>query len=118
MSRTIAEDTRCFTARGVIAAGAKPGMTAFRMANAEGFEALIKLLWQPVHFGGYRLFLLCPRCSGKSKNIYAAERGLACQKCQGLANRTENLSRPQRKRVKLEKVMKAAGCDTPSLLLP
>ena len=64
--------------------------------------ALAVLEWNPCHFGGYRPYFQCPRCTGRCCILYRlrTDAGSAdiygCQKCLGMVHAVENEGKLER----------------------
>lgn len=62
----------------------------------------------PCHFGGARLWFLCPRCGVRSSVLHLKSPGVACRACHGLVYRTQRLGvcgRSWTKQRKIERML-------------
>lgn len=78
---------------------------------------LARVEWKSCHFGGYRPYFRCPRCSGRCCLLYRfriQENGAAlygCQKCLGMVHPVENEGRLERAVRRNNKVLNRQGYD-------
>jgi hypothetical protein len=63
----------------------------------------------PMHFGGHREWLVCPRCRKRFAILYLADRYFACRRCNGLFYQTNHEHRAGRNLIKAERLWKRAG---------
>lgn len=62
-------------------------------------EWLVPLDRTPARYGGYRRWLVCPRCGSRRQSLYVCpdpRGGVACMKCLGLRYESQHESRRQR----------------------
>ncbi len=64
----------------------------------------------PQHFGGERLYFICPRCHRNCMVLYGGAY-FRCRKCQGLAYASQNEDAVDRLRRKAEKIRRRLGDD-------
>lgn len=51
---------------------------------------------QPVHFGGRRIFLVCPMCNQRRKQLYISQSEIGCRKCQCLHYKSQSKTQTER----------------------
>ncbi|MBU6165958.1 MAG: hypothetical protein KGQ52_07475 [Alphaproteobacteria bacterium] len=64
-------------------------------ADWNSVREAVRLEWQPCHYGGYRPWLTCPRCSRRVGVLWGGERFL-CRHCHRVAYPSQNESRLDR----------------------
>ncbi|NOI67780.1 hypothetical protein [Vibrio sp. 99-8-1] len=62
------------------------------LLKGQGRRHRIKLIHQPVNFGGSRIYLMCPYCGKNRKQIYFIAGYAACRCCHGLHYRCQSES--------------------------
>ena len=67
----------------------------------------IKIIRKPCHYGGSRLFFVCPRC-GATVMTVSITGGVGCRHCLKLAYRSENADRVGRLKLKADKAERKA----------
>lgn len=71
----------------------------------KNFTQTATLNHQPVHFGGYRAFLVCSTCGSNRKRLYILNHTLACRECHNIHYKAQS-KRPLDR--KLDKYYKLA----------
>lgn len=69
------------------------------------FEHDISLVRQSAHYGGERLYLACPKCQSKRKQIYFVDGVAACRSCHVLHYKSQSESSKERKYRKLDRLL-------------
>jgi len=54
-----------------------------RLPTRQGFDvtARIRFTTTPLHFGGCRVWMLCPRCDGRTRVMFAGYGKIGCRRC-------------------------------------
>src|SRR5258705_13052070 len=54
-----------------------------KLPTGHGFDitARIKFTTKPLHFGGYRVWMVCPRCTGRNRVMFAGLGKIGCRRC-------------------------------------
>ena len=54
-----------------------------RLPTRQGFDvtARIRFTTTPLHFGGCRVWMLCPRCDGRTRVMFAGHSKIGCRRC-------------------------------------
>lgn len=65
----------------------------------------------PCHYGGFRLWFNCPRCSRRVAVLYCAGKYFYCRHCYGLTYSSQQESRPDRLMRKARKIRKRLGAS-------
>lgn len=81
---------------------------AYRLSGGDSdgsYQHEIELITQSVNYGGTRLFLVCPCCNTKRKQIYFVSGNAACRTCNGLHYQSQSESHRDRKYRKLDRLL-------------
>lgn len=67
----------------VIAAARAGRVLAMKLPTSHGFDvtAEIRFTTTPLHFGGCRVWMICPRCSGRTRVMFAGRGKIGCRRC-------------------------------------
>ena len=71
---------------------------------------IIKFDWTSCHFGGQRLWFLCPKC-GRRVGILYSGKHYYCRICRNLAYPSENEPKPNRMLRKANKIRRRLKCE-------
>lgn len=77
--------------------------------RGEPVEQDIMFTWTRCHFGGKRIWLVCPFCSRRCAVVYSCGKYFACRICGEIVYRTQSESRRERLFSKAEKLRKKIG---------
>ena len=77
--------------------------------RGEPVEQDVMFTWTPCHFGGQRIWLVCPFCSRRCAVVYSCGKYFACRICGNIAYSTQNESRRERLFSKADKLRKQIG---------
>ena len=71
---------------------------------------IIKFDWTSCHFGGHRLWFLCPKCGRRAAILYS-RKYYYCRICRNLAYPSENEAKPNRMLRKANKIRRRLKCE-------
>ncbi len=77
--------------------------------RGEPVEQDIMFTWTRCHFGGQRIWLVCPFCSRRCAVVYSYGKYFACRICGNIAYSTQNESCRERLFTKADKLRKKIG---------
>lgn len=80
-------------------------ITVKYMVGNENISNTIRLVSQPLHFGGLRYFMVCPRCSSQRKKLYIENRIAACSKCHRLHYQSQSMGTLDRELNRLDRLL-------------
>ena len=72
----------------------------------------VGVAWVACHFGGYRAWLVCPRCGKRRGMLYAAKGALICRVCAGLGHLSQRLDKYWRARTRIGELRARLGWPT------
>lgn len=124
--RRIVEESRSLRVPDILAAFAKAGYSGSAIPSGprtatvgfgppsqrSGRRVSFRLESTPQHFGGVRWWFVCS-CGKRCTALYRIRDGYPfhCRQCNGLAYRTQNVSRSTRWLLRADKLLARAGCD-------
>ena len=75
----------------LIAAARAGRVLEMKLPTGDGFDvtAQIRFTTTSVHFGGCRVWMICPRCCGRARVIFAGRGKIGCQRCLRLRYRSQ-----------------------------
>jgi len=82
-----------------------------RGGDWEDVQQVVRFDRTPCHFGGYRTWLLCPRCGKRVAVLYGAGKYFWCRHCHDLTYSSQQEDRPDRLLRKARKIRKRLGAS-------
>ena len=75
----------------LIAAARADQMLEMKLPSQNGPDvtAQIRFTSTPLHFGGYRIWMICPRCRGHARIMFAGRGKIGCGRCPGVRYRSQ-----------------------------
>lgn len=73
-----------------------PGVDGFASVSFNFQTWVVRTGSTPLHFGGFRRWLICPECDSLRQALYVDKKRLACRCCLGLRYDTQHENRRQR----------------------
>jgi hypothetical protein len=52
-----------------------------KLPTGHGFDVTARIQFTTLHFGGRRVWMICPRCSGRARVIFAGYGKIGCRRC-------------------------------------
>ena len=66
------------------------------ISQKKSYSHSISIDYQPAHFGGHRMFLVCPMCNQRRKQLYISQCDIGCRKCQRLHYKSQSKTQTER----------------------
>jgi len=90
-----------------LTAAARAGqMLEMTLPSQNGFDvtAQIRLTTTPLHFGGCRVWMICPRCSGCVRVMFAGRGKIGCRRCLRVRYRSQCADAKDRAHLAIAKI--------------
>jgi hypothetical protein len=87
-------------------------------AEATNMTLLLKFTYTSCHYGGQRVWLVCPECQKRVGMVYCVEKYFRCRRCCGLNYHSQHLNYYDRQRLNLQAIRKKLGNDALSENFP
>ena len=73
----------CPAEMSIVAAARAGRVLEMKLPTRHGFDvtARIQFTTTPLHFGGCRVWMVCPRCNGRARVIFAGYGKIGCRRC-------------------------------------
>lgn len=72
----------------------------------------VGVAWVACHFGGHRVWLVCPKCGKRRGMLYATKGALICRVCAGLGHLSQRLDKYWRARTRIRELRDRLGWPT------